>query len=231
MKPKTRLLPAVMSILIMTSLFCPVVNAAPSGIEEPELGVAVALVPAAVAAPEVCNLIISGVTIVVSGVFAVEIGKNLGKTWDGIAEHWDHFLTGVQKGLNDLIHAKKWVDVTSNEGKALMTVIYEYYTSQGGASGGKKDDKWYFEYRKNHDKVEINSEAMTEEQAVKEMGRGKNIMTVHKELAKKLVGRYEGIPENEVEFETSRVTRDISYEHAHYYAHGQRLHCSIWRSP
>ncbi len=85
------------------------------------------------------------------------------------------------------------------------------------------------EARKHHDKIEINTEPMTEEQAVKEMGRGKNIMTLDENLAKKVVGRYEGKNSADVKIEFAHKTREGYFDHANYNAHGMRLHCWVWR--
>ena len=95
--------------------------------------------------------------------------------------------------------------------------------------GGKKEDKWYFEARLHHGKIEINTERMNEEQALKEMHRGKNIMTLSQELAQTLVGRYEGKPPSGVKIEEPHQTREGYFDHANYNAHDMRLHCWIWR--
>ena len=176
-----------MSILIMTSLFCPVVNAAPSGIEEPELGGAFVLVPAAVAAPEVCEIVISGLVVVISGAAAVEIGKTLGITWDGVAENWNNFLSDMQNEL-DKVFALQWVKTANHKGIAAIDAVYEHYTILGSPKG--KDDKWYFEARRVHGEVEVNMKQLTEEQAVKKMEEGKDIMTLDKALAKNVVKRF-----------------------------------------
>ena len=234
MTVKTRLLPAVMSILIMTSLFCPVVNAAPSGIEEPELGGAFVLVPAAVAAPEVCEIVISGLVVVISGAAAVEIGKTLGITWDGIAENWNNFLSNVQNEL-DTVFAKQWVKTANHEGKAAIDTVYEYYTALGSPKG--KDDKWYFEARETHGKIEVNLNRLTEEQAVKKMEEGKDIMTLDKALAENAVNRFLSGGSGRVgsldveDAHHNHQKADGHYDHLHYGRNAnERLHCWIWRN-
>ena len=117
---------------------------------------------------------------------------------------------------------------TNHRGQEKMNAVYDYYTALGSPKG--KDDKWYFEARRNHGEIEINLERMNEEQAVKEMGRGKDIMTLNKKLARDVVGRYEGIDPAEVKFEKPHQTRDGYFNHANYNAHGMRLHCWIWRN-
>ena len=234
MKPKTRLLPAVMSILIMTSLFCPVVNAAPSKMEEPPLGVGFVLVPAAVAAPEVCEIVISGIVVVISGAAAVEIGKTLGITWDGVAENWNNFLSDVQNELNK-VFALQWVKTANHKGKEAMNAVYDYYTALGSPKG--KDDKWYFEARRNHNKVEVNMKQLTEEQAVKKMEEGKDIMTLDEGLAQKIVNRFKS--EGAGRWGDSEVERahhnhqkaDGHHDHLHYGRNADEgLHCWIWRN-
>jgi len=148
-----------------------------------------------------------------------------------LAENFDNFVSGVGSALNDLFAAPHWVDITSGEGQAVMKAVYEYYTATSG-DGGKKDDKWYFEARKSHGKVEINTNRMDETQAVKEMGRGKNIMTLNKELAQNLVGRFKGLSKQATEEQIFEGTADPAagkFLHLHYEAHGMRLHCWSWK--
>ena len=230
---KTRLLPAVMSILIMTSLFCPVVNAAPSEMEEPPVGGAVLLL--APIAPEVCEIIISGLAVVISGAAAVEIGKTLGITWDGVAENWNNFLSDMQNEL-DKVFALQWVKTANHKGIAAIDTVYEYYTALGSPKG--KDDKWYFEARENHGKVEVNLDRLTEEQAVKKMNAGKDIMTLDEGLAQKIVNRFKS--EGAGRWGDSKVERahhnhqkaDGHHDHLHYGRNADEgLHCWMWKNP
>ena len=155
-----KLLPAFLSILLLTSLFCPVVNAEPAPV-----------IAVAAATPEIAEVVIAGITVVMSGIAALKIAENLGVTWDGTADGWERFAERVSTEL-EKVFAKQWIKVTSHEGKAIMTAVYECWNA-AGASGGKKDDKWYFEARLNSNtEIEINPKLMTREQAVTEMERG-----------------------------------------------------------
>ena len=218
----------MMSILIITSLFFPAVNAAPNETEEPPVGAVFAAAPAI---PAISEFVYAGVVVLIAGVSVVEIGKHLNTHWEDPAESWDKFAKRVSTEL-EKVFAKQWVKVTSPDGEALMTATYECYTATAGSSGGKKDDKWYFEARRNHGEIEINLDRMNEEQAVKEMGRGKNIMTLSRELAQKLVGHFEGLPEQaakDLKFDGDHDPAAGKFLHLHYTAHEMRLHCWIWK--
>ena len=130
-------LPAVLSVLIITSLFCPVVNAAPSEMEEPQLGAVFAATPAI---PAISEFVYAGVVVLIAGAGVVEIGKHLNTHWEDPAESWERFAERVSTEL-EKVFAKQWIKVTSPEGKAIMTAVYECWNA-AGASGGKKDDKW-----------------------------------------------------------------------------------------
>lgn len=180
-------------------------------------------------APAAAELFLDGVTIMVSSAVVMEIGQNLGKAWDGASDSWEDFVESVSAGLDDLIHAKEWIKIHSGEGKALMTAVYECFNT-GGSSGGKKNDKWYFEARLNRGEIEINPEAMTEEQAVKEMGRGKHLMTIDRDIAEAIVNKYNRAPKGTtVDIEMHSGGKEKFFDHANYNAKGMRLHCWIWR--
>lgn len=259
---KTRLLSVFLSILLISSLFSPVVNAAPpDGIEEPKLGIA----PAAVfVIPEAVELTICGISCVIAAVPLVKAGDSLNIRFDDCVEAmreaagdtttritdaagntiaivhataadvsraWEQFILDVSNKVDDLMRAKNWVEVTSNEGNAVMTLLYECLTADGSSSG-KKDDKWYFEARLHKRKIEINTEQMDIDQAVKEMHRGKHIMTLNRELAQKLVGRFEGLTGDAIKqqkFDGNHNPAADKFLHLHYTAHEMRLHCWIWK--
>jgi len=190
-----------------------------------------AIAGGAAAVPEVAEVVIGGATFIVGGATIVAIGEHLGKIWDGVAENFNNFASGVVSTLNDLFAAPNWVDITSGEGQAAMEIMYEYYTATSG-DGGKKDDKWYFEARKSHGKIEINTNRMDETQAAKEMGRGKNIMTLNKELAQNLVGKFRGLSEEATKalrFEGDHNPATGHFHHLHYEAKDMRLHCWSWK--
>ena len=215
-----RIISALLVFLLLTSVTIPTATAEPFGV----VGVGIAA-----AAPETAEVVIAGITAVLSGAVIIEIGKNIGKTWDGVAENWDNFVKGVSKELDKLFHAKQWIKVTEPEGKAVMRVVYECWNA-GGSSGGKKNDKWYFETRKHSGRLEINPEAMTEEQALKEMNRGKNIMTVNRGLGTRLINRFNGDPvNNEIDFTKHHGGKEAFFEHANFWAKNQRCHVWIWR--
>ena len=159
-----KLLPAFLSILLLTSLFCPVVNAEPAPV-----------IAVAAATPEIAEVVIAGITVVMSGIAALKIAENLGVTWDGTADGWERFAEGVSTEL-EKVFALQWVKTANHKGKESMNAVYDYYTALGSPKG--KDDKWYFEARQNHGKVEVNLDRLTEEQAVKKMEEGKDIMTL-----------------------------------------------------
>ena len=254
-----------MSILIMTSLFCPVVAA--DRWEGPELGAAPLVV---FAIPEATKLVIDGATIILGSAIVMKIGEYLGIRWDDfvktmgivgktekdtgektriedpagkttsivrvtigeVEKNWAKFVSDVTKGLNDLFHAKEWISVTSDKGEAVMKAQYECYCADVPPGGGKKDDKWYFEARLHNRKIEINTERMNEEQALKEMHRGKHIMTLNRELAQKLVGRFEGLTGDAIKqqkFDGNHNPAADKFLHLHYTAHEMRLHCWIWK--
>jgi len=214
---KTRLLSVLLVFLLVTSAFVPAVSA--DGFATPVV----------VAIPEVASIVIGGVTVVMTGVAALKIAENLGNTWDNTQKGWDQLMTNTGNALDNLIHAKKWIGITTGEGKALMSTIYE---CNAGAGGGKKDGKWYFEARKNRGKIEINPERMDETQAVREMGRGKDIMTLNKELAQNVVGRFKGLSKEATGKQIFEGTPDPAagkFLHLHYEAHNMRLHCWSWK--
>ena len=138
---KTRLLSVFLSILLLTSIFFPAVNAAPNDKEEPPLGAVFAAAPAI---PAISKFVYTGVVFLITGVSVVEIGKHLNTHWEDPAESWERFAERVSTEL-EKVFAKQWIKVTSPEGKAIMTAVYECWNAAGGSSGGKKDDKWYFE--------------------------------------------------------------------------------------
>ena len=174
-------------------------------------------------------MIIAGITVLVTTAAAIKIGKEVGIRWDGEKKNWENFKTDITERIGKLIHSKQWIEIHSEGGRALMTAIYYNDAGAAGAGGGKKDDKWYFEARIHDHQIEINPKLMSEEQAVKEMGRGKNIMTVSKNLARKVVERYEGKTRPDLKFEISQKTREGYYEHLNFEAHDMRLHCWVWR--
>ena len=209
-----RIISALLVFLLLASVAVPTATAEP--------------IIVGAAAPAAAKLFVDGITVIVTSAVVIELGKNIGKTWDETAENWDNFCKGVSKELDKLFHAKQWIKVTSPEGKAALRVVYECWNA-GGSSGGKKNDKWYLEARRHNYQIEINPERMTEEQAVKKMGEGKDIITVSKNLARKVVERFEGKPRDKIEFEISQKTREGYYEHLHYEAQDMRLHCWVWR--
>ena len=228
MKPKTRLLPAVMSILIMTSLFCPVVNAAPSKMEEPPLGVIFAAAPAI---PAISEFVYAGVVFLIAGASVVEIGKHLNTHWEDPAESWDKFAKRVSTAL-EKVFAKQWEKTANHRGQEAMNAVYDYYTALGSPKG--KDDKWYFEARRVHGEVEVNMKQLTEEQAVKKMEEGKDIMTLDKTLAENAVnrflsggnGRY-----SDLKTEGAHQKTNGYYDHIHFRRNAnERLHCWIWKN-
>ena len=186
---------------------------------------------AAVAIPTMGDIVITGITAVVSGAVVIELGNQLGKTWDGAADSWDTFAKDVSEGIDNLFHSKEWIKVTSQEGKTVMTAVYECWNA-GGSSGGKKDDKWYFEARIHDHQIEINPKRLNEEQALKEMGRGKHIMTLNEELVKNAVARFRGLSKKEVDrmaFEGTHNPATGYFKHLHYEAQDMRLHCWSWK--
>ena len=209
-----RIISALLVFLLLTSVAIPAVSAEPVPI-------------AGAAAPAVAKLVVDGITIIVTSAVVIEIGKNIGKTWDETAENWDQFCKGVSKELDKLFHAREWIQVTSPKGQAVMRTVYECWNA-GGSSGGKKNDKWYFETRKHSGRLEINPEAMTEEQALKEMNRGKNIMTVDENLARDIVRKQAGDPKMDVKFKKHSGGKEEFFKHANYEAKDMRLHCWIW---
>ena len=221
---KTRFFTLLMVVCLLTAAAIPAVSAETAPLF---------IVPAAVSsAPATTELVIGGITVVMTGIAALKIAENLGKAWDNTQKGWDQLMKDTGAALDSLFHAKKWIQVTSLEGQAVMNAIYECYS--GGGSGGKKDDKWYFEARLNHGKIEINTDRMDETQALKEMGRGKNIMTLNEKLAQNLVGRFKGLSEAEAEalkskFEGTHNPAAGKFLHLHYEAHGMRLHCWSWK--
>ncbi len=76
----------VLIFLLITSVSIPAVNAQ---------------APAVVAAPAMAKLVIDGVTIILTSAVVIEIGKNIGKTWDGVAENWDKFVKDVSTGIDN----------------------------------------------------------------------------------------------------------------------------------
>ena len=149
-----------------------------------------------------------------------------------VEKNWAKFVSDVTKRLNDLFHAKEWISVTSDKGEAVMKAQYECYCADVPPGGGKKDDKWYFEARLHNRKIEINTERMNEEQALKEMHRGKHIMTLNRELAENLVTRYRdatGKAPKKLKFEGDHNPDAGKFLHLHYTAHEMRLHCWIWK--
>ena len=220
-----KIISALLVFLLLTSVAIPTVTAEPIPFIAAEVVV--------VSAPETAELIIGGITVVMSGIAALKIAENLGKTWDGAAENWDNFCKGVSKELDKLFHAKEWTKVTSQEGKTVMTAVYECWNA-GGSSGGKKDDKWYFEARIHDRQIEINPKRINEDQAVKEMGRGKNIMTVSEELARRIISRFGKDNPNKItsyEFERhdNVYNKEKFYDHLNFEAKNQQCHVWVWR--
>ena len=183
---------------------------------------------------QTCEIIISGLVVVISGAVTVEIGKTLGITWDGVAENWNNFLSDVQNELGK-VFALQWVKTANHKGKESMNAVYDYYTALGSPKG--KDDKWYFEARKNHDKVEVNMKRLTEDQAVKKMEEGKDIMTLDQKLAQKVVNLFKNGGPGRVgdlkveEAHHNHQKADGHYDHLHYGRNAdERLHCWIWKN-
>ena len=116
-----------------------------------------------------------------------------------------------------------------------MNAVYDYYTALGSPKG--KDDKWYFEAHRVHGKVEVNMKQLTEEQAVKKMEEGKDIMTLDKELATNVVKRFKSEGAGRVgdlkvkQAHHDHQKADGHYDHLHYGRNAnERLHCWIWRN-
>ena len=208
----------MMSILIITSLFCPVVNAEP------------APVIAAAAAPEIAEVVIAGITVVMSGIAALKIAENLGVTWDGAADSWDTFVKSVSTEL-EKVFAQQWVKTANHKGKESMNAVYDYYTALGSPKG--KDDKWYFEARQNHGKVEVNMKQLTEEQAVKKMEEGKDIMTLDQKLATDVLTRFKDAGKGrKIDLNVEGAHHETAgyFDHLHYGRNAnERLHCWIWK--
>ena len=220
-----KIISALLVFLLLTSVAIPTATA------EPAPFVAVGVVAAA---PETAELIIGGITVVMSGIAALKIAENLGKTWDGVAENWDNFCKGVSTEL-EKVFAEQWVKTANHKGIAAIDTVYEHYTALGLPKG--KDDKWYFEARKNHNKVEVNMKRLTEEQAVKKMEEGKDIMTLDEGLAQKIVNRFKS--EGAGRWGDSEVERahhnhqkaDGHHDHLHYGRNADEgLHCWIWKN-
>ena len=219
-----KLLPAFLSILLLTSLFCPVVNAEPAPV-----------IAVAAATPEIAEVVIDGITVVMSGIAALKIAENLGVTWDGTADGWDTFVKSVSTEL-EKVFAKQWIKTANHKGKEAMNAVYDYYTALGSPKG--KDDKWYFEARRVHGEVEVNMKQLTEEQAVKKMEEGKDIMTLDKALAENAVNRFLSggsgrVGDLKVEnAHHNHQKADGHYDHLHYGRNAnERLHCWIWKNP
>ncbi len=173
-------------------------------------------------------LVINGVTfIVTSGAFTL-IAIELGHHSEEIRENLGCVVKCVETKIKEVLSAKDWIKVSSPETISILTT---YYEAAAGSAGGKKDDdKWFFEARKNHGDIEINPKAMTEEEALKEMARGKNIMTVLKQHARELVELYERKPLDKSRFASPhQLGKKGYYDHINYNAKGMRLHCWIWR--
>lgn len=217
-----RIISALIVFLLLTSVAMPAASAQAA----PMVGIGI------VAVPETAEIVITGIVVVTSEITALKIAENLGKTWDNTKKGWDQLMKDISSALDKLFLAKKWINVTSPEGKAVMKVVYELYAA-GGSSGGKKDDKWYFEARLHRGKIEINTERMNEEQAVKEMGRGKNIMTIDEGLAKEIVNKFNKDPLNtKVEIEQhsrGKYGKERYFDHGNFVAKNQRCHVWVWR--
>ena len=147
---------------------------------------------------------------------------------------WDNYVSDVQNEL-DTVWAKQWVKAATHEGKAAIQTVYEYYTALGSPKG--KDDKWYFEARRTHNKVEVNLKQLTEDQAVKKMEEGKDIMTLDRKLAENVVNRFKSggsgrVGELDVEKANHNHQKaDGHHDHLHYGRNAnERLHCWIWRN-
>ena len=219
-----KIISALLVFLLLTSVAIPTVTA------EPIPFIAAGVVAAA---PETAELIIGGITVVMSGIAVLKIAENLGKTWDGAAENWDNFCKGVSKEL-EKVFAQQWVKTANHQGKKEMDAVYDYYTALGSPKG--KDDKWYFEARRNHNKVEVNMKRLTEEQAVKKMEEGKDIMTLDEGLAQKIVSRFKSGGSGRVgdlkaePAHNDHQKADGHYDHLHYGRNAdERLHCWIWK--
>ena len=228
---KTRFFTLLMVLCLLTAAAIPAVSAETAPLF---------IVPAAVsAAPATTELVIGGVTVVISSVAAVEIGKHLGKTWDGVAENFNKFATDVGTELNKIFASWQMKDATSSEVEAMFA--FEYYTATAG-DGGKKDDKWYHKAKlENGKKVKVNTERISEEEAAKELKAGRDIFTSTKELAKKLVERVS--TENKIvrgsgNEPVEMVREDIElhgqgqkgyYEHYHPKYQNTRPHCWFWK--
>lgn len=216
-----RIISALMVFLLLASVSIP-----------PASAQAAHAVGLAAAAPETAEIVIAGITVVMSGIAALKIAENLGKTWDNTMKGWDQLMKDTSSALEKLFHAKRWIRVTSPEGQAVMTAVYECFNS-GGSSGGKKDDKWYFEARLHHGKIEINTERMNEEQAVKEMGRGKNIMTMDEGLAKEIINKFNKDPPNTKvlieQHSPGKYGKEKYFDHGNFMAKDQRCHVWVWR--
>ena len=212
-----KIISLLLVFLFITSVSIPTASAQAA----PAVGIGIAA-----AAPETAEIVIAGITVVMSGAAIVEFGKNVGIFWDGATKTWDRFL----KDVSAKIHKNhQWIGARTPVGGAILKTVCE---AAPPAGSGKKDDKWYFEARKHNGRIEIKSEALNEEQALKEMGRGKHIMTVNKNLARDLINRFNGKAlENAVGFEKhprGKLGKEDFYEHANFEAKNQRCHVWVW---
>ena len=212
-----KIISLLLAFLFITSVSIPTASAQAA----PAVGMGIA-----VAAPETAEIVIAGITVVMSGAAIVEFGKNVGIFWDGATKTWDRFL----KDVSAKIHKNhQWIGARTPVGGAILKTVCE---AAPPAGGGKKDDKRYFEARKHNGRIEIKSEALNEEQALKEMGRGKHIMTVRQKYAEKLINRFNNDPpDTKVLFEKhnrGKYGKEEFFEHANFETKNQRCHVWVW---
>jgi len=236
---KTRILSLLLVFLLVMSFAAPAVSAEPGPL----------IAGAAPAIPVVVDIVVDGA--VVAGVAvtvvatvavstAVEIGDHLKKTWDGAAETLNNFASDVGASLSNLFAAKNWISATSHESAAMFE--FEYFAS--GGAGGKKDDddKWYHKAERDENgEVKVNTERISEKDAVKELRRGRDIFTSKKELAEKVVNRvsrenhkalklkerFKKLDDKE-DLELHHAGQKGYYEHYHPKYQHTRPHCWFW---
>lgn len=218
-----KILSLILILLLATSVTVPVVSAEPAPL--------VAAPVVVVTVPEVANVVVLGVTYIISGTILVKIGEDLGIKWDRVTEKFDDFASSVGKKLSNIISNGEWIDTVSPNAKAVLTLDYRAAIA---GSGGKKDDKLYHKAERDEatGKVKINTERISEEDAAKELKEGRDIFTVTKELAENVMDRAFGkgserILENHGS-KDGRYCKKGYYDHYHPKNQPVRPHCWIW---
>lgn len=79
----------------------------------------------AAAAPETAEIVIAGITVVMSGIAALKIAENLGKTWDNTMKGWDQLMKEMGRGKNIMTVDKNLASDLINRfnGKALENAV------------------------------------------------------------------------------------------------------------